>query len=162
MKEFLSVGQIINTHGVKGELKVLPLTDDLNRFKKLSIVYVNGSEKKVLYCKIANDKIILKLDGIDTLEDAAKYVKAYIEVTRKDAAVLPNGHYFIADLIGCSVYDTNELFLGKISSVIQTGSNDVYWVKDNDKEVLIPALKRIVLSIDVLNEKIIVIPEVEW
>lgn len=162
MKDFLSVGQIINTHGVKGEVKVLPLTDDIDRFKKLNTIYINDNEKKVSQCKISNDKVILKIDGIDSIEQAAKYIKSYIYIARKDAITLPEGRYFITDLIGCSVYDTQNKLIGKIYNVIETGSNDVYCVKSNNREILIPALKRIVLSIDIVNEKIMVIPEVDW
>lgn len=162
MKEYLSIGQIINTHGVNGEMKVLPLTDDINRFKSLNTVFIKGEEKNLIQCKIANDKVIIKLENVDTLEAAAKYVKEYLYVARKDAASLPEGNYFITDLMGCEVYDTNDNYIGKVFNVIQTGSNDVYWVKNKEEEVLIPALKRIVISIDIQNAKITVIPEVEW
>lgn len=161
MKEFIAVGQIINTHGLKGELKVYPLTDDLRRFRKLKTIYINGVEKNVVWCKLQSDKVILKLDGIDTIEDAEKFKTKYIEVQRKDAVELSENEYFIADLIGCKVMDTNSIVLGKIVDVIKTGSNDVYWVKGK-QEVLVPALKHIVLNIDIVHSIITIKPLEVW
>lgn len=163
MREYLSVGVIINTHGVNGELKVYPLTDDMKRFKKLKNVYIDGLEKKVVWCKLQTDKAILKIEGIDTMNDAYKYKNKYIDVKREDAVKLPEGRYFIADLLNCEVFDENNLYLGKIYDVIKTGSNDVYWIKgENNSEVLVPALKNIVVKIDVENSKIIIKPVDTW
>lgn len=161
MKEFFAIGQIINTHGVHGELKIYPLTDDLRRFRKLKYVIIEGEEKKVIWCKLQAEKVILKLDGIDTIEDAVKYKTKYIEVKREDAVSLNEGEYFIADLIGCSVYDTNGVEFGKVSDVIKTGSNDVYWVK-GAQEVLVPALKDVVVDINIEDSKIVIKPLDVW
>ncbi|MCM0648695.1 ribosome maturation factor RimM [Clostridium swellfunianum] len=155
MKEFLAVGQIINTHGVKGEIKVYPLTDDIKRFRKLKEVYIDGNIIKILWCKLQVDKVILKLEGIESIEQAIKYKDKYIEVKREDAVKLDEGEYFIADLIGCKVFDEDNKELGDVFDVIQTPSNDVYWVKGNT-EVLVPALKDIVTNIDVENRKIVI------
>ncbi|MBV7271971.1 ribosome maturation factor RimM [Clostridium thailandense] len=161
MKQFLAVGQIINTHGIKGELKVYPLTDDIKRFRKLKKVYVNGIEREVVWCKLQNDRVILKIDGIDSIEDAVKYKEKYIEVSREDAIKLPEGRYFVTDIIGCTVLDENGVDLGKIYDVIHTKNNDVYWIKEG-KELLIPVLKEIVISIDVENQKIVIKPVETW
>ncbi len=161
MKDFLAVGQIINTHGVKGEVKVYPLTDDIRRFRKLKEVYIDGSIIKVLWCKLQSDKVILKLESIESIEQAQKYKNKYIEVKREDAVKLSEGEYFIADLIGCKVFDENNAELGEVYDVIQTPSNDVYWVKGTT-EVLVPALKNIVSVIDVENKKIIIKPLEVW
>jgi len=146
MKQFLAVGQIINTHGVNGELKVLPLTDDIRRFRKLDTVFIEGVEKKIVWCKLQADKVILKIEGIDTVEEAHKYFTKYIDVKREDAVELPENAYFVAELMGCTVYDTNGQNLGVIFDVLHTGSNDVYWIKEG-KELLIPALKDIVTEV---------------
>ncbi|MCM8710603.1 ribosome maturation factor RimM [Clostridium sp. SYSU_GA19001] len=161
MKEFLSVGQIINTHGIKGEVKIYPLTDDIKRFRKLKNVYIDGIEKKIVWCKLQSDKVILKIEGIDTIEQAQAFKNKYIEVSRKDAVKLAEGEYFIADLIGCKVFDSNNVEIGELCDVIKTGSNDVYWVKGKT-EVLVPALKEIVLNIDVNERRIIIKPLEVW
>ncbi|KAJ51542.1 16S rRNA processing protein RimM [Clostridium tetanomorphum] len=161
MKEFLSIGQIINTHGLKGELKIYPLTDDIRRFRNLKRVFINNEEKKVIWCKLQNDKVILKIEGIDSIEDAIKYRNKYLEVPRAEAVKLPEGRYYIADLIGCKVFDENEEEIGTLVDVIQTKSNDVYCVK-GEKEVLVPVLKTIVVSIDIEEERIIIKPIKEW
>lgn len=161
MKDFLSVGQIINTHGVRGELKVYPLTDDIKRFRKLKNVYIDSVLKNIVWCKLQSDKVILKIEGIDSIEEAQKYKNKYIEVSREEAVKLSEGEYFIADIIGCKVFDSNNTELGTVYDVIKTGSNDVYWVKGKT-EVLVPALKDIVLNIDVNENKIIIKPLEEW
>lgn len=161
MEQFLNVGQIVNTHGVKGEVKVFPLTDDPMRFKRLKKVIIDNKEVKILSCKFQKDRVILKLEGVDTMDDAIRLKTKYIKISREDAVKLPKDTYFITDLIGCSVFDTDETPLGDVYDVIKTGSNDVYWVKGK-KELLIPVLKEIVLDIDVEAKKIVIKPVKEW
>jgi len=161
MREFISIGQIINTHGLKGELKVFPLTDDIRRFRKLNEIYIDNVLKKVAWCKLQADKVILKIEGVETIEEALKLKNKYIEVNREDAIELSEGEYFIADIIGCTVYDENKVELGTVADVIQTPSNDVYWVKGKT-EILIPALKHIVTSISVENKEVIIKPLEVW
>jgi 16S rRNA processing protein RimM len=161
MEELITIGQIINTHGLNGELKVYPLTDDIRRFRKLEKVLVDGTEMKIVWCKLQTDKVILKLEGIDSIEEAQKYFKKYLEVRREDAVELPEGSYFIADLVGCTVFDSDGNNLGVVYDVLKTGSNDVYWIKEG-KELLIPALKDIVLEVDILNRKIVIKPVDIW
>lgn len=161
MKKFLTVGQIIKTHGINGEVKVYPLTDDIKRFKNLKRIYIDGQENKVILCKIQPDTVILKIEGIDSIDEAIKYRQKYIEVSREDAIKLQEGSYFIADIIGCNVVDENGTEYGKIADVIKTKSNDVYWIKEG-KELLIPALKNIVVNINVENKIIIIKPVDTW
>lgn len=161
MEQFLNVGQIVNTHGVKGEVKVFPLTDDPMRFKKLKKVIIDNKEVQILSYKFQKDRVILKLEGIDTMDDAIRLKGKYLKISREDAVKLPKDTYFIADLIGCSVFDTDETPLGEVYDVIKTGSNDVYWVK-GIKELLIPVLKEIVLDINVEDKKIVIKPVKEW
>lgn len=161
MEQFLTIGQIINTHGLKGELKIFPLTDDLRRFRKLKSVYIDGNIMQIVWCKLQTDKVILKIENIDTIEEAMKYRSKYLQVTREEAIPLKEGSFFITDLIGCNVFDETGNSLGIISDIIQTGSNDVYWIKQ-PKELLIPALKEIVTGIDVKNKKIIIKPVELW
>lgn len=161
MEQFLNIGQIVNTHGVKGEVKVFPLTDDPMRFKKLKMVIIDNKEVQILSCKFQKDRVILKLEGVDTMDDAMRLKNKYLKVSRENAVKLPKDSYFIADLIGCSVFDTDETPLGEVYDVIKTGSNDVYWVKGK-KELLIPVLKEIVLEINVEDKKIVIKPVKEW
>lgn len=161
MKEYITIGQIINTHGLKGELKVYPLTDDIRRFRKLKSVFIGEVEKQVIWCKLQTDRVILKLEDINSIEEAEKYKGTYIKVSRKDAVKLPEGRYFIVDIIGCTVYDEKDTEIGPVYDVIQTGSNDVYWIK-GENEVLIPAIKDVVVKMDIENKKIVIKPLEEW
>jgi 16S rRNA processing protein RimM len=161
MKEFLAIGQIINTHGIKGEVKVYPLTDDIRRFRKLTDIYIEGNLYDITWCKLQSDKVILKIEGIDSIEHAQKFKNKYIEVKRENAVTLSEGEYFIADLIGCKVFDDNNIEIGEVFDVIQTPSDDVYWIKGNT-EVLVPALKNIVSSIDVEGRLITIKPLEVW
>ncbi|MGE5677770.1 MAG: ribosome maturation factor RimM [Pseudomonadota bacterium] len=164
MLEYLSIGQIINIHGFRGEVKVYPLTDDVNRFKKLKEVFIEENNQLIKYevegVKFLSSTIIMKLRGIDTEEAANKLRNFYIKVDRRSAVKLPRDTYFICDLIDLEVFDENGLLLGKVKDVLQTGSNDVYVVQTGDKDILIPALKEVVREIDIRNGKIVVkLPE---
>lgn len=161
MDQFIVIGKIVNTHGLKGELKVYPLTDNLSRFKKLVYIYIDEKIRRVINCKLQSKRAILKIDGINSIEDANTYKNKYIKVKRKDAIQLENGQYYISDIIGCTVMDTNGVNYGKISEVIHTPNNDVYWIKEK-KELLIPALDKIVLNIDIENSKILIEPVSIW
>jgi 16S rRNA processing protein RimM len=161
MKDFITIGQIINTHGVNGELKVYPLTDDIKRFRKLKKIYVDGIEKDIVWCKIQVDRVILKIEGVDSIDETTNYKEKYLEVSIDDAIKLPEGRYFVADIIGCMVEDENGEKLGKVYDVIHTRNNDVYWIKEG-KQLLIPVLKDIVLNIDIENKKIIIKPVKIW
>lgn len=161
MKEILTIGQIINTHGIKGEVKVYPLTDDIRRFRKLKAVYIEGVLIKIAWCKLQSDRVIIKLEGIDSIEQAQRFKNKYLEVKREDAVSLSEGEYFIADLIGCTVVDEGKVVLGEVFDIIQTPSNDVYWVKGKT-EVLVPALKDIVVNIDIEAREITIKPLEVW
>ena len=161
MSEFFDVGQIVNTHGIKGELKVIPLTDDVNNFKRYGKVLVGEEWKKILAVKYQKDRVILKLEGIDTMDQAETYKKKYLRVLREEQPELEEGVFYLKDIIDCMVYDTDDKELGKVFDVIQTKNNDVYWIK-SPKELLIPVLKDIVLDIDIEGKKIIIRPVGEW
>lgn len=161
MKDFISIGQIVNTHGIKGEVKVYPLTDDTKRFKKLKKVYIDGEERNILSCKLKPTTVVLKIEGIDSIEEGNKYRNKYLEVERENAVNLPEGRYFVIDIIGCSVEDTNGENIGKVYDVMETGSNDVYVVK-GEKEILIPAIEYVVTNIDIENKLITIKPLEMW
>ncbi|AOR23258.1 ribosome maturation factor RimM [Clostridium taeniosporum] len=161
MEEIFKIGQIINTHGIKGEVKVYPLTNDVKKFKKLKNVLIDGEERNIQGVKFQKDRVILKIEGIDTMNDAETYKQKYIEIFRSSEPSLEEDTYYIVDLIGCDVYDTDNIELGKIFDVISTPNNDVYWIKE-PKELLIPVLKDIVLDIDIDNKKIVIKPVRQW
>ncbi len=156
--ELLMVGVVTTTHGVRGEVKVFPTTDDADRFKKLKkVILFNEKEYKPL--KIQSVKrfkqfVILKLEGCDTMDDALLLKNAQLFVTREDAVKCEEDEYFIADLIGMRVTDEEGKDLGTVDDVITTGANDVYEIKqDNGNSFLIPAIKECVLSVNVKEKK---------
>lgn len=154
MEERLQVGVIASTHGVRGEVKVFPTTDDVRRFKKLKEVILDtGKENRILeieQVKFFRQFAILKFKGIDTLDEVEKYRKKSLYVTRENAVRLNKDEYFIADLIGLKVLDEAGEALGELEDVIETGANDVYQIKMNDgRQLLLPAIRQCVLEVDV-------------
>ena len=161
MEEYLEIGQIVNTSGLKGFLKVIPLTDDITRFEDLKTVYIQEKkdlvEFKIQDVKYSKNMVLLKLEGIDDIGEAEKFKNFYIKINRKDAVELEEDSYFIVDIIGRKVFTDENEFLGKVIDVFQTGSNDVYTVKNNeDKEILLPAIEDVIKDIDIANKKIVV------
>lgn len=153
MEDYFKIGIITSSHGVRGEMKVYPTTDDARRFKKLKQVFVETKEGfKVFEVESArvSDKVLLKLKGIDTPEEVVKYRQRGIFVDRKNAVRLSKDEYFIADLIGIKVICDDGKELGVLKEVMPTGANDVYVVSmDEGKEVLIPAIKDCILDVEV-------------
>ena len=158
MNDRLQVGIISSTHGIKGEVKVFPTTDNVKRFKKgISLILVTGKEEKELVVegvKFFKQFVILKFKDIDNINDIEKYKSFPLYVTRENAVRLKKDEYFIADLIGLEVWeDTNE-YLGILSDVIETGANDVYAITCEDKkDILLPAIKECILKIDIENRR---------
>ncbi|SFU36709.1 16S rRNA processing protein RimM [Clostridium sp. DSM 8431] len=159
--EFFNVGQIVNTHGIKGEVKVLCLTDNKENFKRYEKVLIDDEYYNILGVKFQKDRVILKLEGIDDMNTAETFKQKYVKVPRDEEPELDEDTYYVVDLIGCTVYDTEDNDLGKIYDVIETKNNDVYWIR-KPKELLIPVLEDIVLDIDIENKKIIIKPVGEW
>lgn len=161
MKEYLEIGKIVNTSGLKGLLKISPLTDDITRFEDLDIIYIQKAkdliEFKIQEVKYSKNMVLLKLEGIDTIEEAEKYRNCYIKINREDAVELEDNSYFIVDIIGSEVFTEEGEDLGKVVDVFQTGSNDVYTVKNLEgKEILIPAIEDVIKNIDIENKKIVI------
>lgn len=154
MEDLLQVGVITTTHGVRGEVKVFPTTDDVERFKKLKQVLLDtGKEKielEIAGVKFFKNLVILKFKGIDDINEVEKYRKKSLYVTRENAVKLKKDEYFIADLIGLKVTSDEGEELGNISDVIQTGANDVYVIsKEGAEELLVPAIKECVRNVDI-------------
>ncbi|MDD6795913.1 MAG: ribosome maturation factor RimM [Clostridiaceae bacterium] len=161
MEEFFNVGQIVNTHGIKGEVKVMCLTDDPKNFKRYKKVLVEDKWMNIQGVKFQKDRVILKLEGIENMNEAETYKQKYIKVPRSEEPELEEGTYYVTDIIKCTVYDTEGNNLGKVYDVIQTKNNDVYWI-EKPKQLLIPVLDDIVLDINIDEEKIVIKPVREW
>ena len=156
MEDLLQDGIITSTHGVRGEVKVYPTTDDPRRFRRLKeVVLDTGKEKMNLEIegvKFFKQFVILKFKGLDNINDIEKYRQKSLYVTRKNAVRLQRDEYFIADLIGLKVQDEDGKELGTVKDVIETGANDVYEVEMADgKSLLLPAIKQCILNVDVEN-----------
>ena len=154
MEKRLQVGVITATHGLKGEVKVFPTTDDPNRFRRLKEVILDtGKEERVLEIegvKFFKQMVILKFKGLDDIGDVEKFRRGTLSVTRENAVKLRKNEYFIADLIGMRVENEDGSELGTLQDVIATGANDVYDVRLSDgRQVLIPAIRECILSVDV-------------
>ena len=153
MEDFLQVGVITATHGIRGEVKVFPTTDDPERFLDLETVYLDTGRKKKLLTissvKFFKQFVILKFKEFDNINDVEPFRKKSLLVTREQAVPLEEDEYFIADLIGLRVITDEDKVLGELTDVLETGANDVYQVTDeNGKEILLPAIKDCILSVD--------------
>mgnify|MGYP001511428861 CR=1 FL=1 len=142
MEDLLQVGIITSTHGVRGEVKVYPTTDDPRRFRRLKEVVLDTGK----------EKMNLEIEGVKFFKQFVKYRQKSLYVTRKNAVRLQRDEYFIADLIGLKVQDEDGKELGTVKDVIETGANDVYEVEMADgKSLLLPAIKQCILNVDVEN-----------
>ncbi|NLC87342.1 MAG: ribosome maturation factor RimM [Clostridiaceae bacterium] len=161
MQEYFEVGQIVNTFGIKGLLKVKPFTDDLERFEELKTVYIckKNEMKKVEIeeVKYHKEMVLLKVKGIEDMTEAEKYKGLFLKINRKDAKKLPKDTYFIADILGLEVYTDQGQLLGKVDDIFPTGANDVYVVKDEKgKQILLPSIPEVLKNIDLEKGKVIV------
>lgn len=158
MKDYIKVGKIVNTHGVKGYIKCIPLTDDLERFEELEYVYTEKDNIKRTIDDVWYQKglVCLKLKDIDDMDKAELFKDTYISIVEDQLRVLPENSYYLFDLEGMDVYSNNGDYIGKISEVYQTGANDVYEVKNNKNSYLIPAIKDVVKSVNVQDKKMII------
>lgn len=160
-QEYFEMGQIVNTFGIKGFVKIVPFTDDLERFEELERVFV-VKQKQLIEMQIEEVKyhknlVLVKFKGIEDINMAEKYKGCYIKIKRENARKLPKDTYFIADLIGIDVYDENGNLLGKVDDIFNNKSHDVYVIKDDlGKQILLPSTKEVIKDVDVENNKIVV------
>ena len=161
MTSELEIGQIVNTFGIKGEVKVKPFTDDIKRFDKLKKINIEQKNSKKEYeienIKYHKDMVILKLGGIDQIEQAELLRNSYLKIDRNEEEPLEENTYYIVELLGLSVYTEEGILLGILDDIYNTGSNDIYVVKDSlGKQTLLPAIQDVIKEIDIENQKIIV------
>ena len=153
MEDLFQIGIITGTHGLKGEVKVFPTTDDKERFLDLDTVLIDTGkeliEKKVQYCKFFKQFVFVKFEGLDDINDVEKYKRCPLKVTRENAVPLEEDEYYVADLLGLTIVDESGVTIGELVDVIETGANDVYEVKTSDGgHVLLPAIKDCILDED--------------
>lgn len=161
MNSYLELGQIVNVKGLKGEVKVNPFTENIERFEELKTVLIKFKNEnkefeieKVGYHK---NQVILKFKGINTVEEAEKLRNSYILIDRNDVEPLEEGVYYITDLLGLEVYTEDGTLLGKVDDIYNTGSNDIYVVKDDlGKQKLLPGIPEVLKNVDLEHGKIIV------
>lgn len=161
MEEYFEIGQIVNTSGLKGEIKIKPFTDDIKKFNNLKTIYVSIKKElkefEIEHVRFSKNMVFLKLKGINTIEEAENYRNLYLKIKRDKDEKLEEGVYYVVDLIGCTVYTDDNQMLGKVDDVFSTGSNDVYVVKDElGKQVLLPAIKEVIKNVDIANKTITV------
>lgn len=156
MEEYLRVGVFASTHGIRGEIKVYPTTDDVGRFRQLKKLVMETRKKERIPLEVEGVKFfkgmaILKFKGIDDINEIEKYKGSDLLVSREDAIPLEDGEFYVADLIGLSVVDEKGMELGKLKEVLQTGANDVYVVSGGERELLLPAIEECILDISPEN-----------
>ena len=162
MEQLLRVGVISSTHGVRGEVKVYPTTDDVNRFKKLKTVKLDTGKEikdlKITGVKFFKNMAILKFEGIDNINDIEKYKGKDLLITREQAVPLKKDEYFICDLVGCTVVTEDGTELGELTEVLQTAANDVFVVEDKSgKEILVPYIDDCVKDVSMEEKKVTVV-----
>lgn len=161
MNKYLELGQIVNTRGLRGEVKVNSYSEDPNRFEKIKnvILKLKGQEKEYEIEKVSYTKnqVVLKFKNVNTIEEAEKLRNAIILIDRDKLGKLPEDVYYIADLIGLDVYTDKNEYLGRVDDIFNTKSNDVYVVKDDlGKNKLLPGIPEVIKEISLENGKIIV------
>ena len=156
-KEKLEVGQIVNVFGIKGFVKLYPYVDNINRFDELKNLLIKNNKFEIEQIKYQKNMVLIKFKGIETVEQAEKLRNSIVEIDRSDAIPLEEGQYFITDLIGLNVYLENGEKLGVLEDIYNTGSSDIYVVKNElGKQFLLPYIDDVIKNIDLDNEKITV------
>lgn len=160
MTKYLEIGQIVNTFGIKGMVKIRPFTDDIRRFDRLKKVYIkknNVEEYEIEEVKYHKDMVLIKFKGIENLEQANLLRNYYLLVNRDEEEPLEEGRYYIVDMLGIEVYTDEGKKLGILDDIFNTGSNDVYVIKDElGKQILLPAIKEVIKQVNIENKNMIV------
>jgi len=159
----VAIGKIIKPVGLKGELKVFPLTDFPERFERLEAVTIQTAEGKLVRYSISSFRyrsslVYLRFSGLNSLEEVAFLRGGMIQIPESERVSLPEAHYFQSDLLGLSVYSQKGELLGRVSSIMETGENDLFVVEGDQKEYLIPAIKKVVKEIDLKQKRILIEP----
>ena len=162
MEKYLEIGQIVNTFGIKGMVKVKPFTQNTKkRFDNLKKVYIKSKNERNEYeieeVKYHKEMVLIKFKGIETIEEAEKFRNSYLLINREDEEPLEEGTYYIVDMLGLEVYTDENEKLGVLDDIFNSGSSDIYVVKNElGKQILLPAIKEVIKNIDMENKKITV------
>lgn len=160
--EYTIIGKIINTHGLQGEVKIFPLTNDVDRFSILKKAFIGEDKEEVNISGVKYHKgiAILKFKEFNDINQVLRLKDNYIYVDEDNKIVLPKDEFFIHDLIDCKVFDLDDNYIGMVKDIIQGASNDVYVIFNeiNSKEHLVPAVKEFVKSVDIENKLITIDP----
>ena len=161
IKDYLETGKIVGTHGVRGMVRVQPWCDDGDFLANFKFIFTDDSGKnkiKVLSAKPHGNVVLMSLAGVDSIEEAEKLRGKVIYIKRSDVK-LPEGRYFISDILNCSVFDadTNEL-LGVLADVTETGANDVWHIKNGEKEYLVPAIADVIVEVNPEENSVVIRP----
>lgn len=144
------IGKFGATHGIRGDIKVYPLTDFPERFNTIKTAYVDDKEIEISKTRYQKNFVVMKIKGIDNREDAMHFTNKLLKINRADAASLNEGEYYAFDIVGLNVINQDDVVLGEITDILKTGSNDVYITKAKDgRQILIPALKKVVTEINI-------------
>lgn len=160
-EDLISIGYITKTHGIKGDIKIIPLTDIPERYNNLERVYVYPKDGKMrIYCigKVKNVKggIVLSFSPPVTMSEGEGLVGGYIKIPAEELPVLEKNRYYEFEIVGMDVFSEDGKYIGRIEDIFSTGSNDVYVVKDGETEYLIPAVHYVVKSVDVAGKRMII------
>lgn len=160
-EELVRIGRIVASRGIRGEVKVILLTDFPERFKDLKTVYLIDNQGREAIIKIESsryhkDFVIIKFEGVESISQAEVFRGSFLAVRQSEAVKLPGGSYYIFEIVGLDVYTEEGEYLGKVQAIWRTGSNDVYVIKDREQELLFPALRETILRIDLAEKKMIV------
>lgn len=160
--DFITIGKIIAPHGVRGDVRIYPITDFPDRFLDMDECYIDKKKFTITSARFHKQFVLMTFEGIKDRNAAELLVQKEVQVKHEDLVPLPEGRYYIFDIIGLTVYDTENNELGILSDVLQPGSNDVYVVDQEDgKQLLLPAIKDVIIQVDIENKKMVVNPP-EW
>lgn len=160
---YITIGTIVGVFGLSGEVKCFPLTDFPERFSRLGEVRIETKDGRdyplrIKQVRLSPSFIFLLFEGVDSIEDAARLKGSLIKIPEEERVTLPPDHYYRYEMIGLDVYLEDRTMLGKVESILETGGNDVYLVKNDTREYLIPALKHVVRKVDLVQREMTVYP----
>lgn len=153
------IGKIVNIHGIKGEVKIYPYTDDIENLAKTKVIYLDKELKNKydISCRIQKNMLLVKIKGVDTPEQAESLREKEVYVPRESLKELEEDTYYIEDLLGFEIVDMNENHIGTLKYIFNTGANDVYEVETKEHgNIYLPAIKRVIKKVDIKNSKIYV------
>ena len=152
--DLIKIAKIVSAHGLNGEVKIFPYTDDLNGFKEYNQIYIDGEELEIISQKIASKFIVLKLKGFDYIDDVKRLLNKDVFIDKVQMPSLDEGEYYIHELIAMEVYSEADELIGTVKDVMETSANHVLVVDHDGKEALIPFVKAFIKELDLKNKKI--------